>query len=1161
MCFPGGECMKKWLVIGVACLFVAFMVSGCNDSLGIGTVESPVITPDGGDYILGESVVSITSPTKGASVMFSTDGGYSFQNYIGPFTMNDSLPKDDVIVAYAQLSGMYASAKVMSGTFKEKSAAPTIEVPGESLIPGSSPIKLACTTSGSTIWYSWDGEHFIQYETTTPLTMSEGRKTLTVISKKKGAGDSDAVAKTLNASYAVAMPKLSKPSGEVDFSEPLTASCSTPGSTIHYTMGTTTPADPSAGSPAFPSSLLLTDADTCIVKMLATASGLSDSDVATYTFSKATVQAPTITPDGGSIAGTGEILVSCGTKGVTYHYTWKGGTEYTWKGTQPSITLGSDESGTLSLYATKEGMKQSATVKKTFTNENVVQKPVFSRPDSSTFDFSEPIIITCPTEGATIFYTLDGTKPTTSSPTKGASGLSVLLLGCSSPVTLQAIAKAAQGTTDVVYAKYSMGTVADVIISPKSTDAIPVVFGQDKITFSCKTSGATIYYTTNGNEPSSSSLSCKTGESITLSASGTVKAMAKKDGLISSVNTTSQVFTQKQVSKPTITPSSGAVVIPDETKIAIDCATSGAVVTYTVNGGSSITYTAPFTLSTSQLPATIAAKATCAGWKDSESADSGSLALMPSTDYLSYLETGSNERTIIKYTGTAASVTIPTSIGGGNVTAIGDSAFKGNGTLTNVSIPETVRTIGDYAFAGCSKLKTVSIPRSLRTIGSWVFSGCGSLSSLTLPDGVTSIGEDLCINCSDLMSVTLPSTLTVIPESMFYGCTNLTVLAIPSTVTMIGERAFYDCSSLPTVTLPSGITTIGGYAFHGCAGFITKLTIPSSITIIGDHVFHGCSSLQSVEFAGNVTAFGIGAFQECGNLSTLAIPTTTKTIGAMAFNGCKSLVSIDLHACTALGSIGASAFGDCENLKDIGSLPNSLTDLAGGAFSGCKSLMGKITIPTGITKVTMGLFSGCESITSIGLPSTITEIQANAFANCKAMTDINLPIGITAIGEGAFSGCESLVSTMDIPSKVVVVAKNVFNGCKALTEITLPNGVVSIGEHAFEHCEHITSMQIPQGISMLDAHVFDQCSNLRSVELPDSLTSIGGTGGCTFNACKSLVSITLPSNVSSIAADSFKDCSKLASFRIVGKTAAAVKAMVGFSSWGVPSESVMDGNE
>lgn len=104
--------MKKWLVIGVACLFVAFMVSGCNDSLGIGTVESPVITPDGGDYILGESVVSITSPTKGASVMFSTDGGYSFQNYIGPFTMNDSLPKDDVIVAYAQLSGMYASAKV-----------------------------------------------------------------------------------------------------------------------------------------------------------------------------------------------------------------------------------------------------------------------------------------------------------------------------------------------------------------------------------------------------------------------------------------------------------------------------------------------------------------------------------------------------------------------------------------------------------------------------------------------------------------------------------------------------------------------------------------------------------------------------------------------------------------------------------------------------------------------------------------------------------------------------------------------------------------------------------------------------------------------------------------------------------------------------------------
>ena len=144
-------------------------------------------------------------------------------------------------------------------------------------------------------------------------------------------------------------------------------------------------------------------------------------------------------------------------------------------------------------------MKQSATVKKTFTNENVVQKPVFSRPDSSTFDFSEPIIITCPTEGATIFYTLDGTKPTTSSLTKGASGLSVLLLGCSSPVTLQAIAKAAQGTTDVVYAKYSM-LASDVASRTyiKAEKAKTPTFSKEDVTVFDFSEPVVIYYPGHG---------------------------------------------------------------------------------------------------------------------------------------------------------------------------------------------------------------------------------------------------------------------------------------------------------------------------------------------------------------------------------------------------------------------------------------------------------------------------------------------------------------------------------------------------------------------------------------------------------------------------------------------------------------------------------------
>ncbi|MCM1499341.1 MAG: leucine-rich repeat domain-containing protein, partial [Clostridium sp.] len=71
--------------------------------------------------------------------------------------------------------------------------------------------------------------------------------------------------------------------------------------------------------------------------------------------------------------------------------------------------------------------------------------------------------------------------------------------------------------------------------------------------------------------------------------------------------------------------------------------------------------------------------------------------------------------TITKYTGSATSVTIPSSLGGNEVVAIGANAFQ-NTAVQSVKIPDTVVSIGNYAFQGCSALVNLTLPSNLERI-------------------------------------------------------------------------------------------------------------------------------------------------------------------------------------------------------------------------------------------------------------------------------------------------------------------------------------------------------------------------------------------------------------------------------------------------------------
>jgi hypothetical protein len=80
-------------------------------------------------------------------------------------------------------------------------------------------------------------------------------------------------------------------------------------------------------------------------------------------------------------------------------------------------------------------------------------------------------------------------------------------------------------------------------------------------------------------------------------------------------------------------------------------------------------------------------------------------------------------------------------------------------------IPTSVTAIGDCAFSGCNSLTDVIIPNSVTSIGSSAFTGCSSLKSIIIPNSVSNIGFGALNSCSSLTSVTFEGT---VPSTMFY---------------------------------------------------------------------------------------------------------------------------------------------------------------------------------------------------------------------------------------------------------------------------------------------------------------------------------------------------------------------------------------------------------
>lgn len=217
-----------------------------------------------------------------------------------------------------------------------------------------------------------------------------------------------------------------------------------------------------------------------------------------------------------------------------------------------------------------------------------------------------------------------------------------------------------------------------------------------------------------------------------------------------------------------------------------------------------------------------------------------------------------------------------------SVTAIGDSAFQNNTSLTSISIPRSVLSIGNYAFAG-SGLTSLTVPGTVTSIGIAAFKQIGSLTSVVIQEGITSLPTQAFYNnfSNSIVNVSLPNSLTTIGDSAFFGA-GLTSITIPNSVTSIGAGAFQD-SLLSSIRIGERVIEIGDSAFYNNA--LTTLTIPNSVTSIGAYAFAVNRALTSITIGSSVTSIGTSAFQEVRALTALAfLGEEPPSIGLYAFD-------------------------------------------------------------------------------------------------------------------------------------------------------------------------------------------------------------------------------------------------------------------------------------
>ena len=495
-------------------------INGINDNNPIllafydtGTVAMPVANKPSGPVMIGEEI-TLVAATPGAKIYYTTNGTTptaASSEYTSPITIT----APTLVKAIAIKDGMVNS---QIATFDYTIYVTATPVISQADIIGGKRITLTCATTGAKIYYTTNGTNPTTSSAVytgpfdiTPL--AAGTTTVKAIAVRMFMYDSAI------ASSNIVIEQVAKPTVSLEYiigGKRVTITSATVGTSIYYTKDSTNPTTSSIYY-AGPFDITPTVGGTTTISVIAVKAGMVNSAITYGLVTISQVSAPTIKQT--NIDGGKRISMTTSTTGATVYYRTDGA--------DPTITNSAiytapfdwTNAGTTTIKAIagKEGMANSTIGSITVTIEQVAT-PIIHE---TNINGGKRITITCATTGVSIYYTTNGTNPTTSS-TLYTGAFDRKTAGT---VTVKAIAVKAGYTNSAI----GSGTVTvTAVAAPTANPPSGAVKEDIKVTLGTSTASAAIYYTTNGATPTTSSTRYTTP--ITISSAMTIKAIAVRAG-------------------------------------------------------------------------------------------------------------------------------------------------------------------------------------------------------------------------------------------------------------------------------------------------------------------------------------------------------------------------------------------------------------------------------------------------------------------------------------------------------------------------------------------------------------------------------------------------------------------------------------------------------
>ncbi len=304
--------------------------------------------------------------------------------------------------------------------------------------------------------------------------------------------------------------------------------------------------------------------------------------------------APTFSPAAGTYTSAQTVHLSDATSGAAIYYTVDGSTPTSGSALYTSAGISVAASETIQAIAVASGYNNSVIASAAYTIMTAAAAPTFS-PAAGPYTSAQTVYLSDATSGAAIYYTVDGSTPTSGSTLYTSAGISV-----ATSETIKAIAVASgYNNSAIASATYTIMTAA---AAPTFSPAAGTYTSAQTVYLSDATSGAAIYYTVDGSTPTSGS-TLYTSAGISVAASETIQAIAVASGYNNSAiasaaytinsSTSTGDFT---ISAPganltvvpggsgvytlTLTPGNGASTFPAAVNFSVSGLPPGATVTF-----------------------------------------------------------------------------------------------------------------------------------------------------------------------------------------------------------------------------------------------------------------------------------------------------------------------------------------------------------------------------------------------------------------------------------------------------------------------------------------------------------------------------------------------------------------------------------------------------